>query len=256
MKFRARFLTLLAATATVFTGCQQEEADYELPSIKIGGQFNVDEQTKKASYEAGKDLTVLNLSVTATRDWTAEIEWDADEVPWIAVTPEKGPASDTPQTVKVTILDNAAYNRAKQIKFSINYDYKTLYITQAGEKGEEVVGTLENPFTVAGAVRYVKKLGSDVQTPELMYVKGKISQIADAGTFTEGGIFGNATFYISDDGSSSGDQFYCYRILYLGNQKFQSGQTDIQVGDEVIICGKLVNYKGNTPETVQGSAFL
>ena len=256
MKFAARFLTLLATAAAIFAGCQQEEADYELPSIKIDGQFTVDSETKKASFEAGPDLTVLSLSVTATRDWAAEIEWDADEVPWIAVTPEKGLASDAPQAVKVTILDNAGYNRTKQIKFSINYDYKTLYLTQTGEKGEEIVGTLENPFTVAGAIKYVKTLGSDVQSPELMYVKGKISQIADAGTFTEGGTFGNATFYISDDGSTSGDQFYCYRILYLGNQKFQAGQTDIKVGDEVIICGKLVNYKGNTPETVQGSAFL
>ena len=28
------------------------------------------------------------------------------------------------------------------------------------------------------------------------------------------------------------------------------------MGDEVIICGKLMNYKGNTPETVSGKAYL
>ena len=155
----------------------------------------------------------------------------------------------------MTILDNPGYNRAKQIKFNINYDYKTLYITQSGEKGEEIVGTLDNPFTVAGVNKYVKTLGSDVQSPNEVYVKGKISQIADAGTFTDGGTFGNATFYISEDGTSAGE-FYCYRILYLGNKKFKAGQTDIKVGDDVIVCGKVVNYKGNTPETVQGSAFL
>ena len=82
----------------------------------------------------------------------------------------------------MTILDNPGYNRAKQIKFNINYDYKTLYITQSGEKGEEIVGTLENPFTVAGVNKYVKTLGSDVQSPNEVYIKGKISQIADAGT--------------------------------------------------------------------------
>ena len=257
MKFSTRFLTLLAAAAALFTGCRQEEADYDLPSIKIDGSgLTVDNETKKASFAADKDLTVINLSVTATRDWTALIEWDEDEVPWIAVTPETGDGTGTPTAAKVTILENAGYNRAKQIKFDINYDYKTLYITQAGEKGEEIVGTLENPFTVAGVVKYVKTLGSDVQSPDVVYVKGKISQIADAGTFTEGGTFGNATFYISDDGSATGTQFYCYRILYLGNKKFQSGQTDIKVGDDVIICGKVVNYKGNTPETVQGTAFL
>ena len=256
MKFSTRFLTLLAAAAALFTGCRQEEADYDLPSIKIDGSgLTVDKETKKASFAADKDLTVINLSVTATRDWTAMIDWDADEVPWIAVTPDAGDGTGSPTSAKITILENAGYNRAKQIKFDINYDYKTLYITQAGEKGEEIVGTLENPFTVAGVVKYVKTLGSDVQSPDVVYVKGKISQIADAGTYTEGGTFGNATFYISDDGSTT-NQFYCYRILYLGNKKFQAGQTDIKVGDDVIVCGKVVNYKGNTPETVQGSAFL
>ena len=256
MNIRTRFLTFLAAAAAVFTGCRQEEVDLDLPSIKIEGSgVTVDSETKKASFSADKDLTAITLSVTATRDWKAEIEWDADEVPWINVSPEEGFGTGRPQDVKVTILDNAGFNRAKQIKFNINYDYKTLYITQSGEQGEEIVGTLDNPFTVAGVNKYVKALGSDVQSPEPVYVKGIISQIADAGTYTEGGTFGNATFYISDDGSQT-NEFYCYRILYLGNQKFKSGQTDIKVGDEVIVCGKVVNYKGNTPETVQGSAFL
>ena len=185
MNIRTRFLTFLAAAAAVFTGCQQQEADFDLPSIKIEGSgITVDNETKKASYSAAKDLTAITLSVTATRDWKAEIECRS-------------------QDVKVTILDNPGYNRAKQIKFNINYDYKTLYITQSGEKGEEIVGTLENPFTVAGVNKYVKTLGSDVQSPNEVYIKGKISQIADAGTFTDGGTFGNATFYISDDGSTS-----------------------------------------------------
>ena len=256
MNIRTRFLTFLAAAAAVFTGCQQQEADFDLPSIKIEGSgITVDNETKKASFSASKDLTAITLSVTATRDWKAEIEWDADEVPWINVSPEEGAGTGRSQDVKVTILDNPGYNRAKQIKFNINYDYKTLYITQSGEKGEEIVGTLENPFTVAGVNKYVKTLGSDVQSPNEVYIKGKISQIADAGTFTDGGTFGNATFYISDDGTQN-NEFYCYRILYLGNKKFKAGQTDIKVGDDVIICGKVVNYKGNTPETVQSSAFL
>ncbi len=256
MNIRTRFLTFLAAAAAVFTGCQEQEVDFDLPSIKIEGSgITVDNETKKASFSATKDLTAITLSVTATRDWKAEIEWDADEVPWINVSPEEGVGTGRAQDVKVTILDNAGYNRAKQIKFNINYDYKTLYITQSGEKGEEIVGTLDNPFTVSGVNKYVKTLGPDVQSPKEVYVKGKISKIADAGTFSEGGTFGNATFYISDDGTQN-NEFYCYRILYLGNKKFKAGQTDIKVGDDVIVCGKVVNYKGNTPETVQGSAFL
>ena len=120
-------------------------------------------------------------------------------------------------------------------------------------------GTVDDPYNPAGAADAVKNLtwtSNDVyDTTGDVYVKGKISRIADKGTFTEGGTYGNASFYISEDGTQNGE-FYCFRILYLGNKKFESGKTDIKVGDEVIICGQLMNYRGNTPETVAGKAYL
>ena len=258
MKSRTIFLSLLALSAALFAGCRQEEADIDLPGIQVSGaDLTFDADTKKAACAVDMDLTTLTLSVMANRDWTASIKWDTDEVPWIAVTPDSGTASDTPQRVVVTILNNAGFNRSKQVKFSINYDYKTLDLSQAGERGEEIIGTVDNPLTVAGAVKYVKGLGADVQSPSRVFVKGKVSSIDDGGNFAASGTFGNATFYISDDGTGNGDQFYCYRILYLGNKKWSSKtDTDIQVGDDVLICGQVVNYKGNTPETVQGTAFV
>ena len=120
-------------------------------------------------------------------------------------------------------------------------------------------GTLEDPYNPAGAAAAVKNLtwtSNDVyDTTGDVYVKGKISRIADKGTFTEGGTYGNASFYISEDGKESGE-FYCFRVLYLGNKKFEAGNTDIKVGDEVIIFGKLMNYRGNTPETVASKAYV
>ncbi|MBQ9192196.1 MAG: hypothetical protein IJ156_00560 [Bacteroidales bacterium] len=252
MKRTARFLSFLTLLAAVFTGCQREEADYELPGIRIGGPFTVDDATKKASYEASQELNVLNLNITATRDWTADIQWDADEVPWIAVTPDHGVASDVPQSVKVTILENPGFNRSKDIKFSINFDYKTLSVAQTGEKGEEVIGTLDNPYTVAGVIKYVKNLGSDVQSPQGVYVKGIVSQVTEEFSAN----FGNGTFYISDDGTTDSEQFYAYRVLYLGNRKWTARDAQVKVGDEVWVYGNVVNYKGNTPETVQNSAFV
>ena len=120
-------------------------------------------------------------------------------------------------------------------------------------------GTVDDPYNPAGAAAAVKNLtwtSNDVyDTTGDVYVKGKISRIADKGTFTEGGTYGNASFYISEDGKENGE-FYCYRILYLGNKKFEAGKTDIKVGDDVVICGQLMNYRGNTPETVAGKAYL
>ena len=120
-------------------------------------------------------------------------------------------------------------------------------------------GTLDDPYNPAGAAAAVKDLTwtdkDNYETTGNVYVKGKISRIAEKGTFTEGGSYGNASFYISDDGTENGE-FYCFRILYLGNKKFEAGKTDIKVGDEVIICGQLMNYRGNTPETDAGKAYL
>ena len=120
-------------------------------------------------------------------------------------------------------------------------------------------GTQTDPYNPAGAAAAVANLtwtsNDTYDTTGDVYVKGKISRIADKGTFTEGGNYGNASFYISEDGTENGE-FYCFRILYLGNKKFEAGKTDIKVGDEVIICGQLMNYRGNTPETVAGKAYL
>ena len=120
-------------------------------------------------------------------------------------------------------------------------------------------GTVDNPYSVEDAVAAVADLtwtsNTEYEATEEVYVKGIISSIASKGTYGESGTFGNASFYISDDGASTGAQFYIYRALYFNNEKYTSGQ-DIKVGDTVVICGKLMNYKGNTPETVAGQAYL
>ena len=119
-------------------------------------------------------------------------------------------------------------------------------------------GTLSNPYNVTAACEAVAGLtwtsNKEYETTGEVYVTGKISKITNTGTYTQGGTFGNANFYIKDDDGDA--ELMCYRILYLGNKKYQDGQTDIEVGDEVIICGLLMNFRGNTPETVENKAYL
>lgn len=121
-------------------------------------------------------------------------------------------------------------------------------------------GTLNNPYNPTAANQLASALtwtsNTEYQKSDDVYVKGKICKIANNGTYNESGLNGNATFFISEDGKEESEQFQCYRILYLGNKKFASGDTDIKVGDDVVIYGKLMNYKGNTPETVQNEAYL
>lgn len=240
MRIKTLFAAFLAA-GLLFSGCRQDE-DYVLPSLKVGTE----------SLEFGQLSTEQVVEITATREWMVRNKPD-----WVAIDPASGPASATPQRVTFTVLDNTGYNRAGDVLFSIGLAKANVAVSQTGAKGEKSkgTGTLEDPYTVEGVNAAAAALGADVESPDNVYIKGKISKIADKGTFTEGGTYGNATFYISDDGNAGEDDFCCYRILYLGNKKYTSG-TDIAVGDEVIVCGKIVNYKGNTPETVASKAFL
>ena len=112
-------------------------------------------------------------------------------------------------------------------------------------------GTLLDPFDCIAAINYATALGADVESTEDVYIKGKVVSITEEYTTD----YGNASFDISNDGESK-NTFKVWRALYLGNKKYTSDKTQIKVGDEVIICGKVINYYGNTPETVQGKAYL
>ena len=113
-------------------------------------------------------------------------------------------------------------------------------------------GTAEDPYNVAAIVELVQGMEAGVESTQDYYFKGKISAITEEYS-TE---YGNATFYISDTGANGGTKFYVYRALYLGNKRFANGDEQIKIGDDVIVCGKVYNYNGSTPETVTGKAFL
>lgn len=111
-------------------------------------------------------------------------------------------------------------------------------------------GTLENPFNAVAANNYASSLAAGDVSDKDVYIKGKIASIKE--NFTT--QYGNASFYISDDGSNT-NTFYVFRTLYLNNVKYTEG-TLPQVGDDVIICGKVTNYMGNTPETMQNQSYI
>ena len=108
-------------------------------------------------------------------------------------------------------------------------------------------GSANNPYTVAEALAFIETLGTT--TSDEVYVSGIISQIDEVST-----THGNATYYISDDGTTE-SQLEVYRGKYLDDAAFTS-QSQIAVGDEVTVYGKLKNYKGNTPEFDQGNYIV
>lgn len=104
-------------------------------------------------------------------------------------------------------------------------------------------GTKADPFNVPAMLQYVTALGADVESAGDIYVKGKISSIK----FTYSAQYGTATYNISADGKED-NVFTVYGSYFFDNKKWEEGQTQIQVGDEVVVCGKAIYYKGTTPE--------
>lgn len=112
-------------------------------------------------------------------------------------------------------------------------------------------GSLENPFNVAKAVAYTSALAADVSSTEKFYIKGIIVSIEKA----YGTQYGNGSFTISDDGTNF-NTFKIFQAYYLNNQKYQEGQPQPEIGDTVVVYGNVVNFRGNTPETAKGAAYL
>lgn len=108
-------------------------------------------------------------------------------------------------------------------------------------------GVENDPYNVAGALSYIKTLSAEDKPEALVYTKGVISEVVKLGTS------GSIQFKMQDKNvNNSLLVFYCNS---LGNVPF-SALTDLKAGDEVVVCGKVVNYKGNTPEYAPGAYLV
>lgn len=122
--------------------------------------------------------------------------------------------------------------------------------TQENPEDKMNHGTATDPISVADAIANAKAIGTEASAKDF-YVKGKISSIK----FEYSAKYGTATYNISDDGST-GTEFTVYGSYYFDNKSWQEGQTQIAVGDEVVVCGKIINYNGNTPEFADKKNYL
>jgi hypothetical protein len=113
------------------------------------------------------------------------------------------------------------------------------------------LGILESPMSPSQANMLAGGLGADEVLDQDVYIKGKIANIK----YEFSAQYGTATFFISADGKDE-YTFQCYSVYTLENKPWVEGNTQIKVGDEVIICGKVTNFKGTTPETASKKAYI
>ncbi len=124
--------------------------------------------------------------------------------------------------------------------------------TTGGGDGDDIPagtgeGTEASPYSASKAYHVANAL-ADGQTVTGKYVSGKIKEIKEVNL-----QYKNATYYITDaDGIVS---FYVYRGKYLNGADF-TAEDQIKVGDEVVLYGDLMNYKGNSPQLAQGNKIV
>ena len=116
----------------------------------------------------------------------------------------------------------------------------------AGGGTGEGDGTEASPYDVTKALSLIANGENDPDAE--VYIKGKVSQIEEVSP-----SFGNATYYISTDGTTA-TQLYVFRGKYLNGDKFTS-EDQLKVGDEVIVLGKLTTYNGD-PQVGTGSKLV
>lgn len=106
-------------------------------------------------------------------------------------------------------------------------------------------GTETDPYNVAAVLKLYENNSYD--SDKEVYVKGIVANVSiDTG-------YGNATYYISDDGTSTND-FEIFRGKYLNGDKFTSAD-QLKVGQTVVVYGKLTVYN-STKEMAQGSKLI
>lgn len=228
MKFKYIFAALALSLAVA---CQQEP-------IGTLSEIQVSESYVSIDVNGG----------SATIDLAAGDSWqvDAASVPeWLTVSPMSGSAGEGKLTFTA-----AATKSTNNAEVRIVCGGRTQYVNviQFAEKADPVV------MSVSEALALIKTIDKgDGQSYNLdgeYMVKGIVCRIDEIST-----SYGNATFYLSDDGTfTDGKWLEVYRGYWLNNGKFSTGD-EIAIGDELTICGQLMSYKG-TPETVQNTAYV
>ena len=234
MKFRSFIFTAVAALAAVVS-CQEKPVDFGDPRVEL------DQTELNFSQDAGEQ----NISFVSTRSWAIK-----DLPDWIAAEPAKGEASLDKQSVTISVLPNAAGNRSATITVSGGIEKAYLTINQEGPGGAPKTGdgTKASPYTSS----YANELGTALADGEQLadvFVSGIVSTIKSIDP-----SFGNAEYYISDDGTNA-NEFYIYRGYSLGGNKFKTTD-ELKVGDAVVVYGTIINFKGDTVEMTTGSKIV
>ena len=286
-------MMMLAFAATTFTGCESVPEPYVNPNLKKGGTSETVEPGKAAG--TGTEADPYNVTAALEKiktlkdgDNTGEIfvkgkirsvkEVDTGNFgnATYFISDDITKKMDSLQIYRSKYLGKAKFTAKDQIKAGDEVIIRGTFVNFKGNTPESEpnnswihslngktveaetlvpgepkgAGTEAEPYNVTAALAKVRALAADGKL-ENIYVKGKIRFIKSV----DKGQYGNATYYISDDNTKKMDSLQIFRSMYLGNAKF-TADNQIKVGDEVVIYGTFINFKGNTPETEANKSYI
>lgn len=238
MKIKHLLLSAIAV-ATALVSCQKDLSKEQAYLVLSDSEI--------AFESSAADTKTIKL--TSTRMW--EVQIPADAAKWVSVSPDSGEASADPQTIEITVTANPDNDRTAEISFRIVGGTKKLTVSQKGDKGEAVPGdgSLENPYSTSEALSFISSLPDENVTSESYYIKGIVVSYKSYST-----DHNNISIYISDSGTSD-NQLYVYGLSDFGGAAFASedaAKQRIPVGSNVVVYGKVQNFKSNTPEVYLG----
>ncbi|WP_304061985.1 hypothetical protein [Hoylesella loescheii] len=286
-------MMMLAFAATTFTGCESVPEPYVNPNLKKGGTSETVEPGKAAGTGTEADpynVTAALEKIKTLKDGenTGEIfvrgkirsikDVDVDKYgnATYFISDDNTKKMDSLQIFRGLYLGNAKFTAKNQIKVGDEVVIRGLFVNFKGNKpqsddkkswihslnGKKIeaetlvpgepkgAGTEAEPYNVTAALAKIKTLG-EKDTLRNLYVKGKIRYIKEVNLEK----YGSATYYISDDNTKKMDSLNIFGSKFLGNVKF-TAKDQIKVGDEVIVVGSFVNFKGNTPGAAGGKTHL
>ena len=202
--------------------------------VAVSGELTVDLNGAE-SVNAG--TLTANVTYNAAAVEGAEVTWSSSNT---------GRATIGEKTGNVTILATG------EVTFTATYASNDYYNEATGTRGFTITdsnprGSLTNPYTVAQAIANTPSSG----TSDNVYVRGIVSAFYTGDDITDDASYHR--YYISDDGTTT-NQFLVFNGKGLNNVDF-SNASDVQIGDEVIICGGLTTYS-KTKEFAAGNYIV
>lgn len=202
----------VSAVISATTGHKSIEIIYGQPKIKEKHSVIISSDVKNGTITATPTTAYAgeNITLTATPDGGYILsDWNV-----------------TTATGTVTVNENAFVMPDEDVTVSATFSF-TKY---------DHAGTENDPYNVLDVLKLIETLGNGAKSSEIN-AKGVIKSITEVST-----AYKNATYTIGDETTS--ETVTIYRGKYINGADFTS--TDqINIGDEVVIKGRVTNYNGS-----------